>query len=73
MAVASGASAATTADPLADMLKRLQLDGHLAAFLEEELDLELLQSMEQQVLENNLAELGMNPAEVARMSAEVRL
>ena len=65
------AAAAKAPETLAELLARLNLEAHLPALQEEELDLELLRSMDSAVLGNNMSELGMNAAEIARLSDEL--
>ena len=67
VAALKAAAAAPRAEPLAQFLERLNLQGHCAALEEEELDVELLRSMGPEVLAGNMAMLGLSPPEVARI------
>lgn len=58
---------AASDESLGAFLARLQLSGHLAAFVEEELDVMLLRSMGPDLLQANMAELGLSEAEASRV------
>ena len=67
-AVAPVTLAAVAPVTLAELLAQLNLGAHLPALQDEELDLELLRSMGSAVLASSMQELGMEAAEVARLS-----
>ena len=55
-------------ESLAELLARLGLEAYVGALLREELDLELLCSMEPRVLADNMTEIGMRPAQIERLA-----
>lgn len=69
--MARQAADAAEEEPLAAFLGRLQLSHRLAALEEEELDVGLLRSMGQVDLAFNMDQLGLAPAERARMIEEL--
>jgi len=69
---AAPTSPASGSESLPELLKRLDLEAHAAALQEEEIeDVAILRSMGSDMLAGNMAEVGMNAAEIGRLSADL--
>ena len=70
-ALKAAAAARAPAESLPSLLRRLNLESHLAALEEEELDVGLLRSRGRDVMCSNMAELGLAAPEVARLADDL--
>jgi chromosome segregation ATPase len=71
VAALRAAAANAPAESLPAFARRLRLDAHLSTLEEEELDVALLKSMGRADLTSNMAQLGLSPAEVARVADDL--
>lgn len=65
------AERAASAEDLPAFLARLGLEVHLATLTEEELDMDLLRSMDRELLANNMGDLGLSAADITRIADDL--